>query len=188
VEALGYRTQRIRLGDLESFTATGIEVTVDLPPSPLAVDGLVAEIRSEALVPHLVSGGFYERRRTYHGHFEIIDEAKRASANRTSDYFRPILGVRLDRRTNLQGAEPRLRGGQGHYALIGGTCYPTVVLNGAVVRRGGPPSDRVTASAFDQIVGPNHVLALEVYRSASEVPARWSGSLGACGVILLWTR
>ena len=64
-------------------------------------------------------------------------------------------------------------------------CNPAVFLDGALVRPGGTEHRQYTP--FNQIVDPDMVEAIEVYRRATEVPARFSGEWATCGVIAVWT-
>ena len=41
---------------------------------------------------------------------------------------------------------------------------------------------------IDQFISPMDIEAIEVYRSASEVPARFTTAASNCGVILIWSR
>jgi len=88
-------------------------------------------------------------------------------------------------------------------------CEPRVFLDGLVVIRGGsrptarqpggdPASEledlfedpRFGAMALDDLISPNVIEAIEVYRSASQVPAEFGGSgvFTRCGVVVIWTR
>ncbi len=189
VESLGYETQRVLLGDLPTWSPSGVELVVAIPPAPLAVEGLVATVRSRSLVPGLVQAGFYERQEAGAGKHHLVTEAERASADRPSDLVRRVQGVTLDRRGNLQGYEPRLTRTSTTYAFRGGGCYPAVVVDGALVRRSGSADDpRVENAPFDQLVSAGHVQALEVYDSPAGFPARFSGLQSGCGLVVVWTR
>ena len=41
--------------------------------------------------------------------------------------------------------------------------------------------------SIDNFVHPSEIAGVEVYRSASEVPAEFGGSVGRCGAIVIWT-
>lgn len=41
---------------------------------------------------------------------------------------------------------------------------------------------------LDELVNPTEVATVEVYPSASEMPAEFGGSTGQCGSIVIWTR
>jgi hypothetical protein len=51
------------------------------------------------------------------------------------------------------------------------------------------PNQKNNVIAFDfDVIHPNNVEAIEVYRSPAEVPPQYGGAEAACGVILLWRR
>lgn len=65
-------------------------------------------------------------------------------------------------------------------------CFP-----GLVIHRGGKVgADPGAAGAPDLklLIDVSQLEAIEVYRSASEIPIEFSGPTAACGVIVLWTR
>lgn len=68
----------------------------------------------------------------------------------------------------------------------GERCLMQVVLDGVVVSRGG---DIGYDQAYDLNLLPVHSLkAVEVYRSAGEIPAEFNNTRAACGVLVLWTK
>ena len=42
--------------------------------------------------------------------------------------------------------------------------------------------------SFGSLVRPEDVIAIEVYRRASEIPPEYGGPESGCGVLLIWTR
>jgi hypothetical protein len=42
--------------------------------------------------------------------------------------------------------------------------------------------------AIDDLVHPSLVEGIEAYSGISQLPAQYSGSESACGVVLVWTR
>ena len=74
-------------------------------------------------------------------------------------------------------------GGEGTGGL---QCAPSVYVDGALVRPGGNPGR--SYGSFNELVAPELIEAVEVYRRVSEVPAIYSGELAACGVVAIWTR
>jgi hypothetical protein len=62
-------------------------------------------------------------------------------------------------------------------------CFPLVFLDGVRMRY-GPPDD----VEIDGIVNPTQIEAIELYRSAAEIPSEFNGTNSACGVIVIWTR
>jgi hypothetical protein len=61
-----------------------------------------------------------------------------------------------------------------------------VVLNGVIVGRGG---DVDFGQAFDlNNLRIDELKAVEVYRSAGEIPAEFNDTRAACGVLVLWSK
>lgn len=129
---------------------------------------------------------FEERRRMGFGQFYDSLDLRRSEHLRLNDLLRrkggvavqPMLfeGVRI-----WAAFHPHRRDGGG--AL---NCAMQVYFNGSKVGEGGllgiarPPD----LQQFDI----SSLAMVEVYRSAGQVPAEYSGPTAACGVILLWSR
>jgi len=150
--------------------------------------------------------GFYERQRADFGHFITFAEIQRRDAHRVTDLLSSIPGVRIVASAGgLSRATPSFRGS---VLSTGGACHPRVFIDGLLVIRGdarvrgtdiygfpeatevqGDPSKRPEID-LDDVVMPQDIEAIEVYRRGSEVPARFGGtSTGTqCGVIVIWTR
>lgn len=60
-----------------------------------------------------------------------------------------------------------------------GGCSPTIVVDG--MRFSDPET------TLDEVVRPDDIGAIAVYRSAAETPAEYQGS-GGCGAIVVWTK
>jgi hypothetical protein len=173
-ESMGYRSSLegpILLGEDQLVPA---EFRLD--PMPVVLDSL--RIVAESKRYSLVLAGFYDRERTGLGHFigpeQIMD---RFEARQITDFFWGVPGIRLMPRDNMAGGGyvPMMRAGAG----ARGFCLPDVYLDGIPQ----PPADEI-----DNIIMPFDIEGIEVYRSASEVPARYTTASSNCGVILLWTR
>jgi hypothetical protein len=146
---------------------------------------------------------FEERRRMGIGHF--IDRAMldRSAANRMSNVLSEVPGVQVrsgrttrawlasGRAINLPGGVFE-RGNCGDFldradcaAGAKPACYLDVYLDGALVfdssSRGVP--------LFDiNSLQPGTIEGIEVYSSASQIPAQYNRTGGGCGVMLIWTR
>jgi hypothetical protein len=50
--------------------------------------------------------------------------------------------------------------------------------------------DDVPAEGFviDELVRPDNIEGVEIYRSAYEAPPRYSSRMNTCGIVLIWTR
>ncbi len=64
-------------------------------------------------------------------------------------------------------------------------CWSSVFLDGMILYRSwsnAPPPD------WSKDFYVNELDAIEVYRSAAELPSEFGGTVGECGVIVLWSR
>jgi Carboxypeptidase regulatory-like domain/TonB-dependent Receptor Plug Domain len=195
-----YRLEFSRIGyalrlskPMQLDTGQAYEVNnVQLAPRAVAIAPL--PVRGEARVPALERNGFYTRKQAGLGHF--IDRArieKRAPVA-TTDMFSEVRGVRLSPKTG-GGSNVFLRAGAANNIRTGGWCSPLVFVDGVPmsfdaglpapanrgIRESTPPYD------FD-LMHPQDIEAIEIYRTPSEVPSRYSGAGSSCGVILIWRR
>src|SRR5574341_175877 len=183
VARLGYRAQQ--QGPFELLTVT-----------------VAAEVNSR----FLQTVGFYDRKRSDFGHFITRDEIESKRASRPTDLLRVLPGVSLI-------PDPRSPGRvrvqmRGTHPAQGGACAPRVFVDGLIAIRGDsrPPRPGTASAgdiedvfendprnpepALDDIVTPEQIQAIEVYRSASQVPAEFGGAsvFTRCGVVVVWTR
>jgi outer membrane receptor for monomeric catechols len=102
---------------------------------------------------------------------------ERHEARQITDLLWGVPGIRLVPRDNMAGSGyvPLMRAS----ASLRGFCTPDVYLDGI---------PQPGAEELDNLIMPFDIEAIEVYRSASEVPARYTTAGSNCGVILLWTR
>ena len=64
-------------------------------------------------------------------------------------------------------------------------CYLDVYLDGLLVFDSAHPENGL----FDvNMLQPEHLAGIEVYTSASQIPAKYNRTAGGCGVVLIWTR
>jgi outer membrane receptor for ferrienterochelin and colicin len=152
--------------------------------------------------------GFYDRQNSDFGRFITRDLIEERRARRFTDLLRTIPGVRINPSAGGLGRSAvQLRG-----SLLshGGVCQPRVFIDGTIVIRGdsrprtldkraGPREEATEQElpeferdeiALDDVVMPDDVEAIEVYRSAAQIPARFGGASREtqCGVIVIWTR
>ena len=208
VNRLGYRL--LHDGPFELAAAGDREVVYGMERqayqlAPVEVLGRRAAERD----PYLQQVGFYERQRSDFGHYVTRREIEERQAHRFTDLLRTIPGVRVvPGAGGLAGASIQLRG-----SLLshGGACRPQVIVDGLIVIRGtarpwrgddGRGADRATEAALpeadpdreqvsiDDVVMPDDVEAIEVFRSGVQVPVRFGGTSTStqCGVIAIWTR
>jgi hypothetical protein len=187
---IGYALRLSRPMQLDSGQAYEVN-NVQLAPQAVAVAAL--PVAARALVPALERNGFYARRQAGLGHY--IDRAMidQRAPLATTDLFSGVRGVRLTPTTG-GGYNVFLRAGAASNIRTGGWCSPLVFVDGVPMSfdsnlptnaRGG----RDNAQPYDfNLMHPQDIEAMEIYRTPSEVPSRYSAAGGSCGVILIWRR
>ena len=178
------------------YRLTRVPVTLD----PVTVTAVVTR-------RYLVQAGFYDRQRADFGHYITPEHIERRHAVRITDLLSGLPGVSL---------VPPAAGSAGPLAVQlrgsnlseGGLCQPRVFVDGLVYARGGSrPKGRDRGQAaerspeaeierldqglsIDDIGHPSTIAAIEVYRSATQVPVQFGGASveTLCGVIVIWTR
>jgi hypothetical protein len=151
----------------------------------LELESLV--VTAEARAFHLEMEGFYERetRRAHGGLYLEPEFLEKRRPRRLTDVFFHLPGTRVVEPS--LGAGPRMvyfpRSGE----RIGNQiCWPMIYLDRHLISTGGLAG--ATPRALDEYVHGADVAAVEVYRSAAEVPAEFNGSNGGCGVIVVWSK
>lgn len=180
VEHLGYWTDTAAVS-LEAGTTA--DVRLRAAPSAVELPGL--EVTVARTVRDRQLRGFYRRMERGMGRFaskEDIEEWGVMSAVRRmpNTQIRPCFqnGIPIAgcyRLTDVaRGSSLNLRGG----------CSPTIYLDGIRLGRG----DEATGSAFEAVLSlpPESIEGIEVHESGT-APARFGGSGGGCGVMLVWT-
>jgi Carboxypeptidase regulatory-like domain/TonB-dependent Receptor Plug Domain len=151
---------------------------------PLTVTGRVQPPRSRVLAQN----GFYDREAMGMGKFVRREDIDRHPEHNLVHTLARIPGVELD--VDRHGREivtftrgrtvgTLKRGQQG----VRDDCFPQIYLDGSLMRY-APPND----VQLDDIISPSQIEAIEVYRSAAELPPQYNGSNSACGAILIWSR
>lgn len=175
-----------------------------LQPMPVTLDPITAN--AVAIRRNLEFNGFFERQQSNFGHFLTPEAIERRQAVRITDLLTAIPGVQLvvGGSGNVGPAQIALRGSS---LTDGALCRPRVFVDGLMYARGDSRPVRVRASdatereadmerrmdqalSLDDIGHPSAVAAIEVYRSASQVPVQFGGTSveTLCGVIVIWTR
>ncbi len=165
------------VGEMVSIVADRtVDLHVELSADPIALEPLVVTALRDR---RLELRGFYDRQtlgeRLGQGvFFERADLEKRTLANVTG-LFREIPGVevRCSGSRNCRVGSSRLSG----------CVQMDVFINGSLALG----LDRADPVGLDELVRPADIAALEVYPSASSVPAEFTGMTGRCGAIVIWT-
>jgi len=171
--AYGTRTDTVTVGGGEL-----IDVDVRMAMRPIELEPLTVVVERRPLPPKM--HGFYSRMDRGWGDFITREALETRQPVRISQMIGDLPGARLIQVAPGQYA-PIFR----HQArFMDGRnlspCPPAVYVDGILILDG--------ATAIDEFVLPHEVEAVEVYKSAASVPARFGGSTAGCGVIVIWTR
>lgn len=162
-----------------------LEVELRVLPKPVSLPGVGVTVERQRL--RLNDVGFYDRRDLGIGRFITQEEVTERAPERLTDVLRmePSVDVKIDFESPTgTGYRVVFRDAQrGFRPEDAGNCFPAVVVDDRMVRRGGKGG-----LPLDELVHPAEVSALELYPSGAGVPARWSGTDAFCGVIMVWTK
>ena len=155
-----------------------------LPPHPIMLEGMSVEVEARSLA--LDRTGFYARSEHRPGVFFDPKYIERRAPRFTTDLLRSLPGVELlESREAGRGTVPIMSWALRNLGPGGSLCFPRVGLDGVVINPG------VTAwgpTNLDELVHPQDLQGMEVYRGSAEAPVEFGGGLAACGLIVLWTR
>jgi len=174
LKRVGYRP--LAVGPLRLDATDTLEVMYDM--RRLAVELEPVVVQTVRVIRYLQNVGFYERRQKERGHFigpaEIEEEINRA--RQFTDLLRGIPGVTITQ----QGVKlPGMQAGPSAR-----TCStPHIYIDGTLVH------DRYMGRDFilNDVIHPEVVRAIEIYRRPAELPPQYGGAEAACGVLLIWT-
>jgi hypothetical protein len=179
---LGYAT-RVDTVDVVSGRTSDARVRLALDPIEMEPIDVVVERREIALE----DVGFYQRREDGFGEFIDLEIIERRAPTVMTDLFTPIAGVTLvqDPYNPLERSVVMRGGRLGGGLRTGGAdhCYPSVVMDGIVIHRGGSEPAQI-----DRLIRPVAIAGVEVYQSSVGVPVQYGGLDSACGVLVIWTR
>ncbi len=168
---LGYRRRSV---SIEVEAAHVVRLQVELAVEAIALDPI--EVTVDRQDRNLQSVGFYQREEDGWGDFLDREDL---------EYWNPVqLTSALTRFPGVTTvADPRMPS-RGFLALRrqGTTCIPTVYLDGVRIGGGRDPA------GIDDIVNPDVVAGVEVYRNTAGMPPQYWGTGSACGVVLIWLR
>lgn len=200
---LGYRPWVA--GAVEVKAGDDLRSVFHLGRLPLTLNPI--EVSAQATQRYLALMGFYDRQRADFGHYVTPEAIERRQATRITDLLTGLPGVRLVSMTtgSVGALYVQMRGSN---LAEGGICRPRVFVDGIIYARGDsrpkrPDNDAATERrpeqaaqqldqglSLDDIGHPSSIAAIEVYRSASQVPVQFGGASveTLCGVIVIWTR
>lgn len=185
-EAFGYETRRAGVFEL----GEGGEITFEfrVSPDPLAIAGLDVAADFTVREPPLVRNGYFDRLSAGIGHFITPGQLERTRHHRITDLlgevpFLTVVNAHPSDRVLIQDG--------------GALCTPSVIVDGLLAsviegirRRPGAPSEISGSEGnMEALVNLKDVEAIEVYRSAEELPAQFGAmSWDGCGAIIIWTK
>ena len=171
---LGYVTRADSIG-VEYGRMSNVRVSLSV--DPVRLDPIEVSVERRDIV--LENAGFYYREAIGFGKFLDRDDIEKRPPGKMSDLFAGLAGVTLVR-------DPRSPG-QRHVMLSAGRdrgCFPRVMLDDVMVGGGG----WAEPAQLDVLLSRSALAGVEVYTRTAGIPSRWGGTLGACGVIVIWTR
>jgi len=165
-------------------------------------------VSARATRRYLDRAGFYQRQLANFGHFMGPEDIEKRSATTVTDLLTVIPGVQVGLMRGGGSVGVRAVQLRGSNLSYGGVCRPRVFVDGLMYARGDSrpvrdedPMDteartediaqRVDqAISLDDIGHPSTIAAIEIYRSATQVPVQFGGASveTLCGVIVIWTR
>lgn len=163
VRAIGYVPKRLSL-ELKAGATSGVTVVLDQTVRML---DSVRVIARRGMSDAAWRVAYDQRRRASAGGTFVDDvEIRRRDPVNTVDIFRRIRGLSV----SSDGVVTLTRGAA---SLSDAVCIPLLVLDGL-------PLDTTV-----DIVRPDEIRGIEVYRGPAETPPEYGG---ACGVIVIWTK
>ena len=156
-----------------------LEVELRLSVQPLAVEPLTVTARREPpRVRALEMNGFYRREALGFGKFLRREDV---APNRTMSVAQAL--------SRVQGARVLSAGAGREYVYFaragmgGNVCLPLLYVDGVQVAY-----KFLSGMDINSSVQPDHIDAIEIYRSRLETPVQFQIAGAACGVIVIWTR
>lgn len=153
--------------------------TVDLSPTRESKLAAVLDTRATVLGEVKVEAkagssipGFDERAKRGMGNFITRDDIEKRQSILTTDLFRTIPGLNVA----FDGTNYTVQSARAGNM----SCPMQWYLDGS-------PFDN-SDNSLDQMLRPDDIEAIEVYKSASEVPVQYQGQNASCGTILVWTK
>lgn len=168
VRSIGYAETTTPRWWLESFEQLTLVVRVLPEAVLLAPLEVVAQARSVS--PVLT--GFFTRMNRVGGEFITAEQISKSNATRVSDLMLTIPGVRMV--NSDEGLITTMERALGY-------CPAQIWIDGMLVTRAGPVP-------VDILVGPEHLVGVEVYKGLASVPPEFYNEGARCGVVALWTQ
>ncbi len=189
---IGYSPSRD--GPFELVPGTNVNNDIALAQSAYALEPVT--VTAEVVQSYLEDVGFYQRQR-FNASGQFMDREEIEEHLGRVSYVEELLVGKTG--VFVGGGVPGSLGAQldfqrGH-GFSGGECAygPRVYVDGIVVEikphiSEGPGAFGATQyTTLSEVVRPEEVYAIEVYRTPSQIPIQYGGPQSACGVLLIWT-
>lgn len=178
---IGYREVNTPFLSFEGRDLHVVELRMDTEAVPLAPLTVVA--RSRRLERSPVLSDFDRRAENGFGWYFTRDEIEEIAPTLVSDLLARVPGVRLE---SSGGSNLRRTLTMARSSVVGpggGACPVQIFLDGRLVTRSSAIEFPV-----DDLVAPQGVEGIEVYRGLSTVPPEFLTPSSRCGVVAIWTR
>lgn len=177
----GYRTNNTPVLWTDGHDFMQIELRLDRSSVLLAPIAIVARSRRQ---PSAVLESFRSRLRTGMGHYITRADIERRHPPAVTDLLATVPGVRLESSgTGLRRTVYLTRAIQGPR-----DCPAQIFIDGFLLQRGNPFTNVDPGFTIDDVVSPDAIEGIEIYRGLSTVPAEFLTPNAHCGVVAIWTR
>ena len=175
-ERIGYETVVTPSLKVDRFRSMELELRMSARAVPLAPLEVVLHVPRETS-PFLTE--FEHRRQRGFGQYIGREQIERRNPTHVTDLLRDVPGLRVVGNGRGRGTVTTARGA----SIAGGACPAQIYVDGFHVNRADGFTFRV-----DDVVQPNEVVGIEVYRGLSGVPPEFLSPRAKCGVVAIWTR
>jgi carboxypeptidase family protein/carboxypeptidase-like protein/TonB-dependent receptor-like protein len=166
VRAVGFYPVRTPVNIIDASTSVRITLST--------FQAVLDTVRVNATAPSFDQSGFLLRRRSSGGgHFLTQQDIARRQPVVTSDLFRTIPGLGVERDASGP-AVIKMRG------TFEDKCIPAIYIDGAYM-------PDFSADDVDDFTHPDEVAGIEVYTGAA-LPPQFQKALSGCGSIVIWTK
>jgi hypothetical protein len=180
LQALGYKATTA--GPVDVTYGEMVEVSLELAADAVPLQPLTVTARSHPPNRYLTETGFYERKKSGQGVYMTREDIMRRAPEDFSDLMRTTTGMAI---------QPTGVGGhRGWTTTTRSTsqCQPTLILDGVTTNVGGQSPLRVRDIPLDDVLLPNDIQGLELYKGPATVPPQFNVNNASCGVLVIWTR
>lgn len=177
---IGYKrtgTPLLRFDENQFF-----EVELRLDPDVLLLAPLEVVARAGSTGSPVLSG-FRQRLVGGMGHYITQVEIRRRNPGTVTDLLREVPGVRLT--SSGRGMSRVIHMGRSEAM----TCAVQLYVDGMLLNRGqGAGAAMQGDISLDDVVAPQDIIGIEIYRGLSTIPAEFYSNDAECGVVAVWTR